>query len=407
VTVRVRTALTATAVVALALLVGAGGLLVAQRRAMLAHLEDVADVRASDVAALVDDGTLPARLSPATEDDDLVRVVADDGTVIATTPGYTTAHRRITTARARGATVFVATSDEPVDDAVRSLARALLLGGPLLLVLVGATTWTITGRALRPVERIRAEVATISERSLDTRVPVPDGRDEVARLASTMNTMLDRIERSVERQRRFVADASHDLRTPLASMRADLEVACARPEDTAWPATAAQLLATTGDMERLVSNLLFLARADAGVVSASHPFDLDDGVLEEVARTHEQIDTDAVSGAEIVGRRDDVARVVRNLLDNAVRHASSRVAVAVAAGADGVALTVTDDGPGIPRAERDRVFDRFVRVDDARSRSAGGAGLGLAIAREIVESHGGRISIDDADAGTTVRVVLP
>lgn len=404
--VRFRTTLAATLIFAVALGTAAFGLLVLQRRAMLEHLDDVADVRASGVAALVDDGTLPRDLSIAGEDDELVRVVDDDGRVLAQTPGWTTDERRVTRTRATGATVYVATSVEPVDDAISSLRSAITLGGPALLALVAAVTWLVTGRALRPVEQIRAEVAEISERSLDRRVPVPASGDEVARLASTMNTMLDRIEHGVERQRRFVADASHELRTPIAAVITDLEVAATHPDPAAWDETAVDVLASLRRLGRLVDDLLVLARLDGAPLRAPQLVDLDDVVREEAARSRRPVDVTGVEPAVVLGRRDDLARVVRNLLDNANRHATNRIDVTVEAEGGDVLLTIADDGPGIPEPLREAVFERFTRADAVRDRTAGGTGLGLAIVREIVAAHGGSVIVDGGP-GAVLRVRLP
>jgi signal transduction histidine kinase len=404
--VRLRTTVAATLIFALALGTAAFGLLVLQRRAMLEHLDDVADVRASGVAALVDDGTLPRDLSVASEDDEFVRVVDDARRVVAQTPGWTTAERRVTSARATGATVYVATSVEPVDDAISSLRRAVAFGGPALLATVAAVTWLVTGRALRPVERIRVEVAEISERSLDRRVPVPGTRDEVARLATTMNTMLDRLEQGAERQRRFVADASHELRTPVAAVITDLEVAAAHPDPAASEETTTDVLATLRRLGSLVDDLLVLARVDGAPVRAAQAVDLDDVVREEAVRSRRPVDVTGVQPATVLGSRDDLARVVRNLLDNAARHAADRIEVTLAADAGDVVLTVVDDGAGIPEAMREAVFERFTRADAVRDRTTGGTGLGLAIVREIITAHGGSVAVEDG-RGAVLRVRLP
>ncbi|MEU8300485.1 ATP-binding protein [Micromonospora sp. NPDC048909] len=309
-------------------------------------------------------------------------------------------------------TVYVAASLSPVDDAVDVLQGALATGAPLLLAIVAFTTWTVTGRTLRPVDAIRAEVADISERSLDRRVSVPATDDEISRLAGTMNMMLDRLDAAAERQRRFVADASHELQTPLAAARTDLEVALAHPDRTDWNDTAADLLAANGRMERLVRDLLFLARADAGAPRpAARPVDLDDIVLAEAGRIRGggrlRVDTGAVSAAAVDGRRDDLTRAVRNLFDNAERYASSLISVELSSDDHRVTLVVQDDGPGIPPADRQRVFERFARLDDDRSHRTGGTGLGLAIATEIVEAHGGSMIADESSGGARFVVRLP
>jgi signal transduction histidine kinase len=224
--------------------------------------------------------------------------------------------------------------------------------------------------------------------------------------------MLDRLEAASELQRQFVADASHELQSPLASFRAQLEVSLAHPELTDWPETARLLAQDSARLEHLVRDLLFLAREDHGQPAAPHsPVDLDDIVLDEAARLRSHcavhIDTAEVSAAPVLGNPGDLARLVRNLVDNAVTHAASVVRLTLST-ADGEArLVVEDDGPGVAQDEQGRLFDRFYRSDDARGRAEGGTGLGLAIARAIAEEHAGRISIEDAPVGARFVVVLP
>jgi signal transduction histidine kinase len=321
---------------------------------------------------------------------------------------------RVVAQRARGpegpVIIYVASSLEPVDETIGILASALAIGAPLILALVGLTTWAVTGRALRPVEAIRTQVADISDRSLDQRVPASSTDDEISRLAHTMNTMLDRLETAAERQRRFLADASHELKTPLASTRTDLEVALTHPDSTDWRATATDLLVANRRMEALVQDLLFLARTDH---AAPRPppiaIDLDDIVLEEAARLQPGpvvIDTSNVSGAAVRGRREDLARAIRNLFDNANHHALAVVHVELIADHE-VTLAVADDGPGIQPQDRERIFERFTRLDGDRSRDTGGAGLGLAITKEIVLDHGGTITVEDSPAGARFVIRLP
>jgi signal transduction histidine kinase len=424
--VRTRTTAAATVVLAIGFVVAGVGLQVLLHRSLITHVDDIADVQLADVTALARQGTLPRELANAGDDGSVVHVVDDRGTVVASSAGSSRAApgfrptgtdpeartldgRRVSARRvstpAGPRTIYVSTKLDPVDEAMARLQHALYLVGPLLLVFVGLTTWLVLGRALRPVEAIRARVAGISDRSLGERVPVTS-TDELGRLATTMNDMLGRIETGVDRQRRFVGDASHELQTPIASLRADLEVALGHPTTTDWPAIGADLLATSAEMERLVRDLLFIARADEGTAAPTTPVDLDDVVLEEAAalrvRGRVPIDASHVSGAAVLGRRDDLGRVVRNLLDNADRHASTGVTLSLTTDADDVVLLVADDGPGIPPADRERVFERFTRLDEARARATGGTGLGLPIARQIVLAHGGTIVA--TDAGLVVRL---
>ena len=308
-------------------------------------------------------------------------------------------------------TIYVGTNLKQADSTTVLLASALVVAVPLLLALVAAMTWVAVGRSLRPVEAIRRQVADVSAHDPGVRVPVPGTDDELRRLALTMNAMLDRLQASSEREARFVADASHELQTPIAAARTELEVALARPPER-WEEIAQRLLETNREMEQLVTDLLFIARSDDGAPRAEpFPVDLHEVVLDEVSRLRPSagvpIDTLAVSPAVVRGRRDDLARVVRNLLDNAVRYADVAVAVQLCA-VDGTAvLRVADDGPGIPTADSARVFDRFSRVDDGRDRGSGGTGLGLAIAKEIVQDHHGTIAVSTEGAGTTMVVCLP
>jgi signal transduction histidine kinase len=442
-TVRARTTVAATVIVGFALALAVATLLVLLRRSLVDQLDDAARFRAEDIAALAREDDLPAAL--AGDDDFITQVVDDTGRVVAVTAGLeldrpVAAFRpsgsepeartfdelpvgeseghgyrviALQTSTAAGPlTVYVASSLEDVNNAIALLRGDLAVGAPVLIALVALTAWIVIGRGLRPVEAIRAEVADISDRSLDRRVPVPPTDDEISRLAGTMNTMLDRLHAAAERQRRFVADASHELQTPLAAARTELEVAIAHPEGIDWQETATDLLAANRRMERLVRDLLFLARTDdTSPRPPGVPVDLDDIVLSEAAALrshgHVQVDTSRVSAAAVKGRRDELTRATRNLLDNAERHASSGVALELASDDHRVTLVVHDDGPGIPPADRQRIFERFTRLDDARSRQRGGTGLGLAIAKEIVEAHGGTIAVEDASRGARFVVHLP
>ncbi|MEW1691745.1 HAMP domain-containing sensor histidine kinase [Streptomyces sp. NPDC091265] len=279
--------------------------------------------------------------------------------------------------------------------AVASVRGAMLAGLPVVLLVVAGVTWLVTRRALRPVEGIRREMAAITaSEDLSRRVPEPGSRDEVARLARTTNETLTALEASVDRQRRFVADASHELRSPIASLRTQLEVGAAHPE--LLDVTGA--VADTVRLQALAADLLLLARLDAGEKPGRAGLDLGALVHEEVSqRTGDRIPV-AVSvpepgGFEVTGSRGQLARVIGNLLDNAERHARSSVAVSVRGEGGGVVVAVTDDGGGVPETERERIFERFVRLDDARTRDEGGAGLGLAIARDVAGRHGGRLTV--------------
>jgi signal transduction histidine kinase len=215
-----------------------------------------------------------------------------------------------------------------------------------------------------------------------------------------MNLMLDRLEESSLRQRRFVSDASHELRSPVAAIRAQLEVALRRGDAADWPDVARRVLEEDERLEQAVAELLDLARAEEGEDVEPVDVDLDDLVLAEAQRERRvPVDTSHVSAGRVRGSSSQLTRVVRNLLDNASRHATSRVAVAVEVRDGFVWLTVDDDGPGVSPGDRARVFDRFTRLDEGRARDAGGMGVGLSLVKAIVERHGGAVGVDDAPLG--------
>ncbi|KUH38790.1 MULTISPECIES: sensor histidine kinase [Streptomyces] len=285
-------------------------------------------------------------------------------------------------------------------DAVGTVRTAMLIGLPVLLAVVGSVTWLVTRRALRPVEAIRSQMAAITaSEDLSHRVPEPASRDEVARLARTTNETLAALEASVERQRRFVADASHELRSPIASLRTQLEVGAAHPELLDLDGAVQD----TQRLQHLAADLLLLARLDAGERPAARRVDMAELVREEVARRHgDRLPvTVAVDGegCEVTGSAGQLRRVVANLLDNAQRHATASVSVSVRAAAGRVEVAVCDDGAGVPEADIERIFERFVRLDDARTRDEGGAGLGLAIARDVAGRHGGTLTVGAAEGG--------
>ena len=292
----------------------------------------------------------------------------------------------------------------------------LLYTVPLVLLGAIAISWLLIGRTLRPVEHMRAEAAEITGSGLHRRIPEPDSDDEIGRLARTLNTMLGRLEDSAARQRRFVADASHELRTPVTAIRTTLEVGLAHPDQAPWPELAARATAEAARLQRLVDALLVLARADDDtLISRREPVDL--GRLAraavEAAPARIPVELDAPPGVQVLGDADQLTRLIRNLLDNADRHAAGRVRLTVAevgsvaeAEPDTAVLKVADDGPGIPFADRERVFDRFVRLQAARDRKPGataGTGLGLSIARDIVAAHGGTITVEDTHPGDESR----
>jgi signal transduction histidine kinase len=287
---------------------------------------------------------------------------------------------------------------------------------PVALLVLGVTTWLVVGRALRPVESMRREVDTVTAQSLSHRLPDPGGNDEIARLARTLNGMLDRLDSSATAQRRFVGDASHELKTPLATIRQHAEVALLHPGSIDGAALAGTVLGEEARLTALVQGLLVLARADEGALGVTRrPVDLDDLVVAEsgrlrgVARPDGRgplaVDATAVGPARVDGDEGLLGQVVHNLVANAARHADTRVAVALEERDGRAVLTVDDDGAGVAEADRERVFERFVRLDEARARDSGGSGLGLAIVREIVRVHGGAVSVTASPLGGARFVV--
>jgi len=256
-------------------------------------------------------------------------------------------------------------------------------------------------------------VDAISATALHRRVPDPPADDEIGRLARTMNRMLERLERAQTRQRRLVSDASHELRSPVAAIRQQAEVALAHPDRTSTTELAGTVLAEDLRLQRLAEDLLLLTRADEHTLGLRRrPVDLDDLVFDEARRLRGvsglRVDTSAVSAGRVDGDAAGLRRVLRNLGDNAARHAGTQVAFSVSERDGVVRLLVDDDGPGIPEADRERVFERFVRLDDARARDDGGSGLGLAIVTELVSAHDGTVTITHSPAsGTRVEVALP
>jgi signal transduction histidine kinase len=258
---------------------------------------------------------------------------------------------------------------------------------------VAGVTWLSVGRALGPVAAIRAKVADITARDLHRRVPVPRSKDEIAALATTVNGTLDRLETAVEQHKRFVADAAHELRSPIATLRARLELA--EPSEL-----TAEALADVERLQSLAADLLMLARLDAGEPLRSGEIDLGQVAAEAALRARRRpdvrVELDVAPDVVLPGSSGHLDRLVTNLVDNAVRHASATVRVRVAAEDGDAVLVVSDDGPGIPEDQREAVFGRFTRLDAARARDAGGAGLGLPIARDIAHLHGGTLVYDDA-----------
>lgn len=413
------------------MLVGALVMLAFVEHSLTAQVADSAEVRAAELLSSPD--PLTGEIGVIDRTEEFVQVVRDDEIVAASanvrglpllaSPApdehirldhvpFTEAPFIVASVARGNLTAIVGRNIDDEVDAGTAVRKSLLFGGPVLLLIVGAITWWIVGRALRPVEDIREEVERISSRELDRRVPDAPGDDEVARLAITMNRMLDRLQRSQERQRRLVSDASHELRSPVAAIRQHAEVAGEHPEATRVDELATAVLGETERLQGLVEDLLVLARLDEGRESVTAEVDLDDIVLAEAGRLRRmtliEVDTTGVAAGRVRGGEAALERVVRNLAENAARYARGRIALGLAHADGQVIFTVEDDGPGIDPKERERVLERFVRLDESRGRGTGGAGLGLAIVREVVASHGGEVVLEESSmGGLRVGVRLP
>lgn len=427
--VRLRITLAATLVFAVAFAVASIALVRSVRASLEDDVRDEVTLAARRVAAEVEAGDVPAPGGmPASVDVDpgagvVYQVITPNGGVIVGSPGagevpfvlplddapeeseQTTGGRILVTQSAESpegpVTVAAASPLDDVRRTVDTLSGTLVVGIPALVVLVALLVWFLVGRALRPVDAIRAEVEEISHTTMHRRVPVPASHDEVARLADTMNDMLDRLNQASTRQRQFASDASHELRSPLATVHATLELGLRDPNHTDWPAVARQVVSEDQRMAAIIDDLLELSRLDEnGSALPNTVVDLDDVVVEEVVRLGDaRVDAQAVSAGRVHGQREQLGRAVRNLLANATRHAGENITVALRADGDGVVLTVDDDGPGVPPADRDQVFERFTRLDDGRARDDGGSGLGLAIVRAAATRHGGSVVVTDSELG--------
>ncbi len=450
--VRARTTMIATAVVGI-VLAGSGALLVvATRSALFQSVETTVTARVGDLMSQVNDGATPRPVPlirgisvqivsdgiviSSTEDIEGQRSIVD----LDATPGAVSTIRVPSldagenegeaqsedgdegpflvaiggvSNDGRQSTVLAAASLGAVESATRTLVPLLALGIPAITFLVGLTIWRLTLRAFQPVEAMARQAEAISFSDLHLRVPEPNPEDEIRRLAVVLNRMLERLETSVSRQRRFTADAGHELKSPVAALLTMAEVAEANPQRFDVAELASDVAGQSRRLATLVDDLLVLARSDEHRLELNREsFDLTEVIREEIASggpSPVAVDTGRLQPVIINADRRKIGQVVRNLLDNAVRHASHTVRIETHATGGEAAICVSDDGPGIPPADRDRIFERFVRLDEARSRAAGGTGLGLSVVRSIVEAHRGRITVGgDPDlGGAVITVVLP
>jgi signal transduction histidine kinase len=330
---------------------------------------------------------------------------------------------RVAVVRADGGNLVIAAVPySSAADSLQVVGHALVFTTPVLFVVFIFATWLAVGSTLRPIDRIRRGAARVTGTGVPADLPVPEARDEVRSLALTLNDMLSRLTSAQQRQRSLVSDTAHELRSPIASIRTQLEVALDHPAGQDWASTARDVLADTLRLSRLTEDLLLLARLDeqadhADLGRSGEPLDVAELACAVVARYADspvpvtvapRPETDPA--AEVNGNRDRLDRMLVNLIDNAIRYAKSSVTVSVGQSGSWVELAVTDDGPGIPEPDRERAFDRFARLDDARTRcddDAGGAGLGLAIVRATAQSHAGTAHLESTtDDASGLRAVV-
>ena len=441
--VRTRLTLVATILVTLALAIAAVGIVLTLRHLLLGAADSAAQTRAHQIEAAVAEGCvteLDAALLTAGDNIDVIQVVDAAGTIVVTnSPGYDRplspplppgrsqvihgAHADSSgtkyQATALGVagpggdfTVLVGTSERPIHWLIVAVAVLCCLVFPLIVAGMALLTYFSVGRTLAPVDDIRRQVDDIAGGDLTRRVPVPGTGDEIATLAATMNQLLDRIEQSRREQLQFVNDASHELNSPLTTLVGLLDLARAKDQAIDPDTAASVLLPEALRLTDMVADMILLARADeSGIPLRRGEVDLDEVVSGEIARLEAITDFAVhtrIVAARIDGDEEKIARALRNLIDNAVRHTRDRISVTMARGDGFVTVSVADNGPGIPEADRARVFQRFVRLDEARGRATGGSGLGLAIVSEIVQAHGGTAAITGTPGGgATVSMRLP
>ncbi|MFD9210153.1 sensor histidine kinase [Streptomyces sioyaensis] len=482
--VRARAATAAALVMAMVLAVGGAWLYVTLTDNLLDNTQDRTELAARKVAGTT--GALPRHLPQPAGGVDAVVVLGPQGQPLAGTgpdpaaggaaelagfrpaPGKETSSKVLPTTAASGQRslavvvrdestqgtryVYALTALADLNDATRALGVTLLVGGPLLMALAAVIAWAVTGLALRPVEAIRAELASVTASALDRRVPDPKGKDEITLLARTVNRTLDRLEQAVSRQRQFTADASHELRNPIAALRTELEVALLAtqapesvpserqtPKSTAperqtpesaapeqqtpesaapeqqTPESAAPVrhaLDAAVRLQRIADDLLLLARLDTQPAPAEDPADLALLCAEEIARRRGPrvpLVLDAAAPVPVRGDAVQLERLLANLVDNALRHAAGevRLSAAVEPATGQAVLRVADDGPGIPPQAAEQVFERFARLHPARHRQSGGTGLGLAIARDIARAHGGSLRVEPSARGALLVARFP
>lgn len=446
---RLRVVLVTAAAATVLIAVGGALTIRAVRSQFVEAATEMSQNRAEEIAQLAEEGALAKLLPPLDEGETIVQVVRAEGVVshtanvsaapllsprrpapgamrtvsIDSLPGAGIGPYQVTALGATSPegplTVLVAVSMQDVEEVVEEAIGIGTLGLILLVAPLSILLWVAAGRTLAPVEAIRERASAITAENLAERVPEPPRLDEIGRLARTINAMLGRLDHGAAEQRRFLADVAHELRSPIASLRAQLETirgAELMGNGTDDSDHVAGLLAETLRMQALVEQLLLLARSDAGEIRPVRvAVDLDDVVTATVEAQRSErlrpevlVDTSEVAPVQVTGDPVLLERVVRNLLDNAVKYSAGRVQVSLELDKDDAVLTIDDDGPGIPEESRETVFRRFTRLDHGRARVNGGVGLGLAIVAEVVSAHGGSVAVLEAPSGgARLRVRLP
>ncbi|MEY2523391.1 MAG: hypothetical protein QOJ66_1956 [Ilumatobacteraceae bacterium] len=434
----------ASLVLALALVVGAVAAANLLRRALASQAESQVVNRVDEVEALINEGLISRVLAPTSREIVQVQVLDASGGVVAVTPGLAgTTRLDVITAPPLGQqttttvdgnkiggvpgqsyrmvartvqsvfgpwTIYAVTSLDSAQRAERYLRNSFLIGLPLILALAAFVISRVVARALAPVDAMRAEVDRIEAADLSGRVHAGSTDDEIANLGLTLNRMLDRLEEASSRQQLFAAAASHELRSPLSTIRTELEVGLAYPDRAEWIKVAEDALIEIARLEELTRDLRILTRSPSMQSSAAVPIELSELVAAEIAlrRPLRGIRYQTMlSPAQISADPDAIVRVVRNLFDNAERHAAGAIRVAVVSDQSGATMSVANDGPPIPADDLERIFEPFMRLDEARSLDIGGSGLGLAIVRSIMSALGGSIVAVAVETGAEFRAWFP
>ncbi len=440
---RGRVTLAATAALAVALAAAALLLASTLRLSLIRNLDSSARQGAREVAALADANRLPNPV-PAGPGTVTIQVLDSQGRITHVSPdadrlvpllpprvaaanaragravfldgrpfGLPGEVRVATVAIRGGGTVIAAVAYNPVAESLSTVGHALLIGTPVLLILLAGTSWLIVGSTLRPIAELRRGAQDVTRTGQPRALPVPAAHDEVHSLAVTLNDMLSRLGMAQQRQRGLISDTAHELRSPIASIRAQLEVALDHPDSQDWRQTAGDVLADTLRLAALAEDLLVLARLDeADKPRVAQPVELSKLAADVISRSLDAPVPVTLAQAEpcqVTGDPDGLGRMLGNLIDNAARYARTQVTVTVSLDGAAARLCVADDGPGIPAVDRERAFGRFTRLETARSRDddAGGAGLGLAIVRATARAHGGSAWLEDAAPGLRAVVLLP